>query len=62
MYDTMNNCYFSRVTGFVIDGLRFATRDEGANYLIKRCFMSSLEADSFLNRMERGYNQAIKGV
>lgn len=61
MYDTMNS-YYSKTTGFVIDGRRFGSRDEGANYLIKRCFMSSLEADSFLSRMERVYRQSVRGV
>lgn len=57
MYE-MNNSYYSKVMGYVIDGQHFGHDiDRASSYLVRESFMDPDDAYSYLRRLVRSFTK-----
>lgn len=57
MYD-----YFSKRMGYVIDDVPLGTREAAFAYLVDKCGMEDMEAESFLHRVRNEYLARVRAA
>lgn len=58
MFDYGGN-FYSRSTGYVIDGTHFNSADAAAEYLVSTCFMDATEAWSFVTGLRQAFLRRV---